>query len=135
MHEFAIARSICDIALEEARRHRAKGVVSITCRIGVLRQIVPEIMDTAFELSAHGTALEGTRLIVEVEGIEVACSDCGGEQTVYEIPFACPACGSGAIHCTGGEDIFLTSMEISPGDDDGDSSSPAARREEQGQRG
>ena len=135
MHEFAIARSICDIALDEARRHDAREVISITCRVGVLRRVVPELMDAAFELSAEGTLLEGARLKIEVDGIEVTCGECGSAQKVEEIPFACPACGSAAIKFAGGQDIFMTSMEISQGADDGDSGTAAARRAEPGERG
>ena len=115
MHEFSIAQSICDIAVEEARRHGATDVVSITCRIGVMRQVVPEFLQTAFELSAEGTLLEGAVLHIEVEGIEVTCEACGGLQTVHEVPFGCPACGSVAIRCSGGQDILLMSMEINQG--------------------
>ena len=121
MHEFAIAQSICDVALEEARRHEAARVVSITCRFGVMRQIVPEFMKTAFELSAEGTLLDGAVLNMKTEGIEAACSDCGATQTLYEIPFECPACGSAAVRCRGGQDIILVSMKISQGYGDGDS--------------
>lgn len=123
MHEFAIAESICDIALEEAKRHRATEVLSVTCRIGVIRQVAPEFMKTAFELSAEGTLLEGAVLNIETEGIETACSECGAAQTVYEVPFECPVCGSVTIRCSGGQDITLMSIEINQGAGDGDSSS------------
>ena len=123
MHEFAIAQSICDAALEEARRNGATEVISITCRVGVMRHVVPEFMQTAFELSAEGSLLEGTVLNLETDGIETACSDCGATETVYQIPFECPSCSSTAIRCRGGQDITLVSMEINQGDVDGDSRS------------
>jgi hydrogenase nickel incorporation protein HypA/HybF len=130
VHEFGIAQSICEVALEEAQRHGASEVVSITCRVGVMRQIVPEIMQTAFELSAEGTLLERAALNLEAEGIRAGCKECGAAQTVYEVPFECPACGSVAIVCSGGQNISLVSIEINQGVGDGDSSSQASRREE-----
>jgi hydrogenase nickel incorporation protein HypA/HybF len=123
---------MCDVALDVARQHGATEVISLTCRIGVLRQVVPELMQNAFELASEGTLLQGATLKVETDGIEVACTDCGVTRTVYEIPFECPACGSSAIRCSGGQDITLTSIEVNEGVGDGDSGSQAARREEPG---
>ena len=123
MHEFAIAQSICDTALEEARRHGAAEVVSVTCRIGVMRQVVPEFLKTAFELSAEGTLLERAALHIETEGIKAACRACGAEETSYIVPLACPTCGAATIQCSEGQDITLVSIEINQGVGDGDSGS------------
>jgi hydrogenase nickel insertion protein HypA len=123
VHEFAIAESIRDIALDEAQRHGAIAVGSITCRIGVMRQVVPEFLQTAFELVVEGTLLEPATLKLETEGIETACNACHAVRTVNELPFECPVCGSVAIECHGGQDITLLSMEIDTGVDDGDSRS------------
>jgi hydrogenase nickel incorporation protein HypA/HybF len=112
MHELAIVQSICDAALDEARRHGAARVRSVTCRAGVLRQLVPEMMESAFLLLSEGTPLEGARLTVEREGVVVACAACGNTGTVYEIPRGCSACLSSEVRCTGGQDIMLTAMEI-----------------------
>jgi hydrogenase nickel incorporation protein HypA/HybF len=123
MHEFAIAESIRDIALDEARRHGAISVGAITCRIGVMRQVVPAFLQTAFELVAEGTLLEPATLKLETEGIETDCAACHAVRTVNDVPFECPACGSAAVSCHGGQDITLLSMEIDTGVDDGDSRS------------
>ena len=45
MHEFAIVQSLCEAALEEAKRHRAAGILSVTCRVGVLRQFALFLSD------------------------------------------------------------------------------------------
>jgi len=132
MHEFSIAQSLCEIAIDEARQNHATEVVSITCRFGVFRQIVPEIMQTAFALSAEGTLLAGAILIFETEGIRTVCLSCGRDEVVDEVPFSCSACESTSIRCSGGQDITLVSMEINQGDGHGDSGAAAARREEPG---
>jgi len=123
VHEFAIVQSLCEAALEEAKRHRAVGILSLTCRVGVMRQIVPEIMQTAFEVTVEGTLLEKAVLKLETDGIESTCHDCGVRKTVYELLFECPACGSTSIRCSGGQEITLVSMDVSQGEGDGDSSS------------
>jgi hydrogenase nickel incorporation protein HypA/HybF len=112
VHEFAIAQSICRVALEEARRLVASEIVSVTCRIGVLRQVVSECIQTAFEIASESTPLERATLKVETEGIEVSCRECGTAHTVYEVPFECPACRSVAISCKGGQDLTLVAIEV-----------------------
>jgi hydrogenase nickel incorporation protein HypA/HybF len=126
VHEFSIAQSICDITLQEARQHGARRVISVTCRVGVLRQLVPDLMETAFRLCAEGTILQDTRLGLETEGVDVACMACGRTYTVHEIVFRCPGCNASEIHCRGGQEITLASMEIEQGTGDGDSDSSAA---------
>ena len=120
MHEFAIAQSLCETVLDEARKNGATEVVSITCRFGVLRQIVPEVMKSAFELSAEGTLLERAELKFETDGMTIECRECAATQTVCDVPLQCPACGSSSIACSGGQDITLISIEINQGVDDGD---------------
>lgn len=123
MHEFSITQSLCEVAREEARRHDACRVRSLTCRLGVCRQIVPELLHTAFEILADDELLRGAELIVETEPVTVDCQSCGVSTTVQELPFQCPGCGSTDIRCSGGDDISLLSMEIDKESDDGHSGS------------
>ncbi len=126
MHEFSIVQSICEHALREAQAHGGGRVMSITCRVGVMRQLVPELMQTAFEVSTGGTPLEGATLRLETEGVQIACSACGRTTVIEEIPYACPACDSHEIHCRGGQDIILLSLEVEQEERDGDTDTPAA---------
>ena len=126
MHEFSIAQSICDHAIREARQHGATRVLSLRCRVGVMRQLVPELMETAFTLTSEGTILEGARLDIETEGVRVVCAECGHDGVTNEIPYACPACQSGLIRCEGGQDIFLISLSLEQENGHGSSDSSAS---------
>jgi hydrogenase nickel incorporation protein HypA/HybF len=126
LHEFSIVQSICEHAQREAEQHGATRVLSITCRVGVMRQLVPELMETAFSVLTEGTPMEGATLILETEGVHVACSACGMDTVIQEIPYECPACGSHRIRCRGGQDIVLMSLEAEQEERDGDQSTPAA---------
>lgn len=126
MHELAIAQSICDHALKEAQRHGATRVISVTCRVGVMRQLVPGLMEAAFTLSAEGTPLEDATLVLETQAAEVTCAACGSTTLVHAVPLECPSCGSGEIRCSGGQDITLVSLEVNEEVCDEDPNTPAA---------
>ena len=112
MHEFSIAQSICDIALNEAKQHGARRVLQVKCRVGVFRQIVPDVLQTAFELCAENSEMQGAKLIVETEPVQVSCAACKATTEVPDFPTGCPACGSDDITFTGGQDLSLVSIEI-----------------------
>jgi len=124
VHEFSIAQSICEHAIREAEAHSANRVLSLRCRVGIMRQLVPELMETAFTLTSEGTILQGARLELEMEGVRVRCEDCGHDAVTDEIPFACPACHSGFIRCEGGQDILLVSLDLEREDGHGSADSP-----------
>jgi len=126
VHEFSIAQSICEHAIREAEAHNATRVISLRCRVGVMRQLVPELMETAFTLTSEGTLLEGARLEIDTEGVRVVCADCGHDAVSQEIPFACPACHSELIRCEGGQDILLVSLDLEKEDGHGSADSPPA---------
>jgi hydrogenase nickel incorporation protein HypA/HybF len=134
VHEFSVAESIRDVVLEEARRHDARRVLAVTCRMGVMRMIVDEVLRTAFELIAADTILADAKLILETEGVDVSCAACGATTTMYEVPYSCPACDSVRIRCRGGQDFTLLSIEIDQEAANGDPDSPTAGRPKQGER-
>ena len=120
MHEFSIAQSICDIVNEEAGRHRCRRVVNVACRIGALRQVVPDLLETAFEMTAKGTVCEDATLGIETEPITVVCGACGRRAQVKELVLSCPVCHSLTIRFEGGGDIFVTSITAEQEDADED---------------
>ncbi len=124
MHEFSIAESIISIVQDETREYPGRQIRSIKLRVGILKQIVPEILDTAMELLTEGTNIHGTSIELETEGVEVSCLDCELREIVYELPFACSACDSPRIRCKGGEEISLLSIELDEVNENGDSGTP-----------
>ena len=112
MHEFSMAASIRDVVLEEARRHRACGVREVRCRVGAMRQVVPELLRSAFSACCDGTAVAGARLILESEPIRLACKACGADEDCQEVVFVCPQCASADIQLAGGEALEIVSLNI-----------------------
>ncbi|HSW46155.1 MAG TPA: hydrogenase maturation nickel metallochaperone HypA [Phycisphaerae bacterium] len=113
MHEASIAMAAIEQAIEVARRHGASRVTRIEMEIGILRAVVPEIMQAAFEACAIGTAAEGASLDLQVKAALARCRACDQQfkPDLEAISFACPACGQADADLLIGNDIILKSVE------------------------
>ena len=65
MHELSIALSMIDMASEEAVRHGGGRVLALHLKLGHLSGVVKEALTFSYEIACQGTALEGSRLIIE----------------------------------------------------------------------
>lgn len=55
MHELSIAESLIKIIGEEMNKHGLTKLLSVQIIYGQISAIVPEALETAFEVLAHGT--------------------------------------------------------------------------------
>jgi len=135
MHEFSLASALCDVVLETARAHAAVCVRGVRCRVGVLRQIVPELMRTAFTACAAGTLAESAELELEIDPAHGSCRSCGWQQAVDEVVVLCPRCGSGDTAIAGGNDLMVMAITIDQEADHGNPSIAASSCGERRHRG
>lgn len=112
MHEFSIVQSLLDLIEKYARENGANSVSKVVVSVGVLSGVEPHLLELAFNTFKEGTIADGAELIVEVEKLRVRCIDCGRESEKEELNALCPWCGSVNTEVTGGEDMFLKSMEL-----------------------
>ncbi len=115
MHEFSIAQAIIRTAVDSGARQGARRIRQINCRVGVLRQVVPELLQTAFEAQIADTPAAGAKLVLETVPLRFSCGVCGhtfGSDEWQD----CPACGSSEVTLRGGDELVVSSIEI---DDDG----------------
>ena len=110
MHEVSLAESIVTALLQMQEEQRWKSVVEVRLRIGVLRQVFPDILSFAFNTVTRGTALEGARLVVEDVPLSFRCRDCGNEW--QEENALCPACGSIHRETIAGMELDIESVEV-----------------------
>ena len=120
MHEFSLAHSMLEIALESAAAHDAVRITQVKCRIGAMRQVVPQLMYTAFEACSTGTIAEGAELVLETEPVQVTCRTCGAVEKADSVVYDCPKCGAVDIRLEGGQEILLLSLSLEQENDDGD---------------
>ena len=57
MHELSIALSIVEMAAQEAQRQCASEVLAVHLRIGALSGVVPEALESAYELARENSPL------------------------------------------------------------------------------
>ncbi len=112
MHEFSIVQSLLGLVEEHARENRAKGVIRVVVRVGVLSGVEPHLLEMAFDTFKEGTIARNAELVIEVERLRLRCEDCGRESEKEELNALCPHCGSLNTQVIGGEDMFLKSLEL-----------------------
>ena len=113
MHELSIAMSIVDAASEEAARCGARRVNAVHMKLGPLSGVVKDALCFSFEVACEGTALAGSRLVIEDAPVIAYCTDCCAEQTIESIQrLACPKCGTLTPQVMQGRELLVTALEL-----------------------
>jgi hydrogenase nickel incorporation protein HypA/HybF len=112
MHELTVARCLVEAACREARRHHARSVRRLRCRIGALRQVDHWMLQEAFEVAALGTPCETGRLVIEKVDLTALCPTCNTRFPINTGGWQCPSCGSDGDDFTGGDELELTSIDV-----------------------
>ncbi len=111
MHELSLCQSIHGI-VERAREGRP--VETVHLQVGRLRQVVPDTLAYCWTLVTDGGPLAGSRLEIDHVLVVLDCGDCGGRTTVEDaLLLTCGSCGSGAISVVSGEELLVTSIDLS----------------------
>ena len=121
MHEVSVVSDIVTAVLAELDKYNAERVEEVTLVIGDMTSLGEEQMEFAYEIVTRGTKLEGSRLVIEHERIEVKCQQCGYEGGVkmlesdygeHTIPIlSCPECG-GRVKVTAGQTCKVRNLRI-----------------------
>jgi hydrogenase nickel incorporation protein HypA/HybF len=112
MHELSLIESLFDTLVEKARAHQAREVTLVTIKVGPLAGVVPELLESAFDMYKKGTIASGAKLIIEPLSFVIRCGTCGAE-TSHEAPVAsCPACGSQDFAIVQGTEVYLDKLEL-----------------------
>jgi hydrogenase nickel incorporation protein HypA/HybF len=113
MHELSIAMSIVDMAQEEAERRGDVQVTAIYLKLGALSGVVKEALLSSYEMACEGTALQGSRLVIEEVPIIVHCSSCQQERRLSSMQlFCCAECGAPTSEVIRGKELEVTALEI-----------------------
>ncbi len=113
--------SIINRVLAELEKHDVVNVEEVDLVIGELTFLGEEQLRFAFEVLSRGNALEGAKLNISHEKIEVRCSSCGyvgpveylgsGVDHMVIPNLVCPKCGSG-VEVTKGKSCGVTSIKV-----------------------
>ena len=117
MHEMSIATGMLRTVLEVAAEHGATRVEEVEVELGAMRLVVPEALETAWEVLVEGTPAAGSRLKMVEVPIRATCRQCGRAYEAEVGSFACPACGQADVEIVTGDDIILKSVICRTGEE------------------
>lgn len=113
VHELSIAMSIIEGATEEAQRRGRVKVNAVHLKLGRLSGVVKEALLFSYGLACEGTALEGSRLVIEEIPCSVFCRRCEVERALTSMQkMRCPVCGEPTPQVSQGREIEIVALEI-----------------------
>jgi len=113
MHELSIALSIVELAQEESQRRGGVRIDAIHLRLGLLAGVVKEALLGSYDMASAGTALAGSRLIIEDVPIVVYCPQCQAERPLSSMQrFCCPECNTPTGEVVRGKELEVVALEI-----------------------
>ncbi len=113
MHEMALAESVVQIAVDQARAAGADRIVAVWLEIGQLSHVEPDAMRFCFDAVTAGTPAAGARLEIDRVPGKAWCHDCGAEVAIPRLGAECPSCGGYKLQVSGGDDMRVKEMEVS----------------------
>jgi hydrogenase nickel incorporation protein HypA/HybF len=112
MHELSIAHSLVEVATRAATDAHVARVTAVHLRLGALAGVVKESLLFCYDLAAGGTALEGSRLIIEDVPVKVKCERCtDGCEPAGRHDFHCPKYDLVAPVIVQGRELQIQALE------------------------
>ena len=112
MHELSLIAGLFETLVEKAAAYKAREVTLVTIKVGPLSGVVPELLESAFDMYKKETIAARARLVVEPLTFVLRCRACSTE-TIRDNPIAaCPVCGSPDFDIIQGTEIFLDKLEL-----------------------
>jgi hydrogenase nickel incorporation protein HypA/HybF len=112
MHEPSIVEALIDEIQRQLRAHPGARLRKVHVRVGQLRHVVPEIMSTCFDVMTKDTPLAGAELRLEHVPATALCAQCARTFPVEDNFFACPSCQATDATLQSGNELELTSLEL-----------------------
>ena len=110
MHEMSIAVELLRQLESIAAERDIEQIEEITVQTGLMRQVVPDALEVAFQALAAGTIADGAAIVVEAVDIEAKCCSCDLTFVASIDNFLCPTCGQANVDIIKGNEIILSSL-------------------------
>jgi hydrogenase nickel incorporation protein HypA/HybF len=108
----SIVEGLLEAVTKECESHPGAKVVSVRMRVGALRLVVPEVMETCYAAATLDTPLAGSRLELEQVAARARCPQCRQEFAVEEQWFECPQCRAVGGELLRGQELDLVNIEL-----------------------
>ena len=112
MHEMSIVESLLEAVNAERQAYPGMRVAAVRVRVGALRLVVPEVMESCYMAATLDTPLAGSRLELEQVAATARCPQCRHEFAVEEQWFECPNCGAAGGELLTGRELDLMTIEL-----------------------
>jgi hydrogenase nickel incorporation protein HypA/HybF len=112
MHELSIVANLFEILEEKAEETKAKKIVMVKLKVGTLSGVVPEFLETAFDIYKKDTLASEAKLEIEEVPLRVQCQKCHEEMIKNDYVFICEKCGSRELKTISGTELFLEKLEM-----------------------
>jgi hydrogenase nickel incorporation protein HypA/HybF len=118
MHELSLVTSIVESVSETLNAYPGARVLEVRLKVGALAAVVEDALQFCYGLATEGTALEGSRLHVDLLPVVMHCEPCGQDVTLPGVQsFRCPRCGSPCSDLRQGRELEIDSIEIDEKDE------------------
>jgi hydrogenase nickel incorporation protein HypA/HybF len=88
-------------------------VIALRLRLGPLSGVVKDALLFSYDVAAAGTALEGSRLVIEEVPVIVFCQSCNQRRTIETIQLlCCSVCGELTPEVVSGRELQIVAMEL-----------------------
>jgi hydrogenase nickel incorporation protein HypA/HybF len=115
MHELSVAESLIKIISEEMAKHGLSKLLSVKVVHGQISAIVPEALETAFEILTINTPFAGAAFSMELKPMVVRCRQCGQEFSPTQeerMIMPCPGCATELGHeIISGRELYIDHIE------------------------
>jgi len=112
MHELSIVAGLFETLRDQAKAYDASEVTRVRLKVGLLSGIVPELLESAFDMYKKGTIAERAGLDIEIVPVAVHCRSCGAESLREDFVLSCPKCASTDFEIVQGTEIVLERIEM-----------------------
>jgi hydrogenase nickel incorporation protein HypA/HybF len=117
MHEGGLTEDLFEHVLIHAREAHARRVTRVKVSIGALSDFTAESIQFYWDSLAPGSLAEGAVLEFESTPGTACCNTCGEKFEISELYASCPKCGAFPVQVTGGNGVYLASLEVEKDDD------------------
>ena len=112
MHEYAVAKNILKVVIEEAARNDALKVLEIRLAIGELSSFEGESVRMYFDVLAEDTIANGAKIIIRKINAGFYCKECNLTYSHDRTDYDCPKCGEIGVFDGTGKEFLIESIEI-----------------------
>jgi hydrogenase nickel incorporation protein HypA/HybF len=116
VHELSLVASLFETLIEQAEVHKARRIIGVKLQIGALAGVVPELLESAFDVYKKGTIAEEAVLTMVKPPFTVRCRACGNESVREDFLPTCPACGANDPEVIHGLELILEKIEMETDD-------------------